>query len=445
MDAIAELERQLQAAARTDDPSDRAAKLRALRERLSALLSNADRLLSNAQEAREAVAAGATVRRMEAREGADLREALEGDLTRAQLAGLPTHQELDELAEEGLLEEALLGRGGKALRVAFDPLRHPRGRGGKWRETPDAPAPPRRQGRAKPETEPRRRGRAEPEPEPPRKGRASPAEVERLARHEPGEKAAREAEKPVQTEDVDEAIRLLGQGKRVELNQPRQLTLLVDKLAGVVAEAQARGEEAPDYDLCKVTVRGTNIFCAENKGVPRAQMPQLKGEPTEGSRADSLPRDKRGEVDLAGHFREYLLGLGVKVEHAEERADHLRASQRELNGVKVGGIAGYLQSGGTIEGPPIFVSRNNYVVDGHHRWAAEVAVDYADGKPDTVMPVDRIDMDILEILVEANLFAQEWGIPQAGFVEEALRRALEEAIDEPWRDRALRRLDGDES
>jgi hypothetical protein len=430
VDAIAELERQLQAAARTDDPSDRAAKVRALRERLSALLASADRLLSNAQQAREAEAAGAVVRRMEAREGADLREALDGDLTDEQLAaaGLPSHRELDELAEEGLLEEALLGRGGKALRVAFDPLRHPRGRGGRWREVPEAPSPPRRKGRATPE-------------QPARRGRGSPAEVERLARHEPGERAAREAEPAVKTADVDEAIRLLGEGRRVELDQPRQLTILVDKLSDVVAEAAARGEEAPDYDLCKVSVKGTNIFCADNKGVPRAQMPQLKGFPVEGSRADSLPRDKRGEVDLAGHFRDYLKGLGVKVEHAEERADHLRASQRELNGVKVGGIARYLQSGGTIEGPPIFVSRNNYVVDGHHRWAAEVAVDFADGKPDTVMPIDRIDMDILEILVEANLFAQEWGIPQAGFVEEALRRALEEAIDEPWRERALRRLD----
>jgi hypothetical protein len=442
VDAIADLERQLQAAASTPDPSDRAVKLRALRGRLDALLASADRLLSNAQEAREAEAAAGAVRRMEAREDADLREAL-GEELGEDADGLPSHRQLDELGEEGLLEEALLGRGGKALRVAFDPLRHPRGRGGQWRETPDVPAPPRRRGRAEPEVPARRRGREEPEPR--RRGRGTPAEVERLAQLEPGEREARAAEPAVKTADVDEAIRLLGEGKRVELNQPRQLTLLVDKLSDMVAEAQARGEEAPDYDLCKVTVRGTNIFCAENKGVPRAQMPQLKGFPTEGSRADALPRDKRGEVDLAGHFREYLLSLGVSVETGEERADHLRASQRELNGVKVGGIARYLQSGGTIEGPPLFVSRNNYVVDGHHRWAAEVANDYADGKPDTMMRVDRIDMDILEILVEANLFASEWGLPQQAFVEEALRRALEEAIDEPWRERALRRLDSRES
>ena len=404
------------------------------------LLGTADRLLSDAQRQREAIAAGAAVSRMEARENADLREdALEdGDLTPDELngAGFLSHQELDELAEEGLLEEALggiLGRGKKALKVVFDPLKHPRGRSGQWRETPDVLRHPSRPpGRATPEV--RRQH-----------GRSTPAQVKRLAQLEPEERARLEAEPPIKTADVDEAIRLLGQGKRVELDQPRQMSILVDKLSDIVAEATARGEQAPDYDLCKVTVKGTNIFCAQSKGIPRAQMPQFKGKPLPGSRADALPRDGRGEVDLSEQFREYLKSLGVAVEHEEELADHLRASQRELNGVKVGGMARYLASGGDLGGDPIFVSRNNYVVDGHHTWAAKLAVDYADGVPDTVMRVDRIDMDILEILVEANLFSQEWGLPQQGFIQESLRRALEEAIDEPWAERALRRLDGDNS
>ena len=223
--------------------------------------------------------------------------------------------------------------------------------------------------------------------------------------------------KPVVTDDVDEAIRLLEQGKHVELEQPRQVAVLVEKLHAMVEEAKAAGDDpkALDrvYDLCRVTVKGTNIFCVEHQGIPRLKMPQLKGFPIAGSEADKLPRDKRGEVDLAPQFRQHLLDGGIQVEHRREQATHLKASQRELVGTKVAGIANYLDSGGTIEGPPIFVSRNLYVVDGHHRWAAEVSNDMKDGKPDAQMDVDVIDMDILDILAEANAFAVEWGIPPA--------------------------------
>lgn len=382
MDAIAELERQLQAAASTPDAAERTAKLRYLRDRLNDLLGEADRLLANSHRAREAVAAGRSRRRMAARDGADMREAAleDGDLTPDELdgAGFLSHADLDELAEEGLpLEEALLirGRGGRTIR--FDPGKHPRGLHGKFADVPDVGPPPERL-----------------------RGRRNPG-VPR--------------EKPIEVADVDEAIRLLGEGKHVQLNQPDEVSTLVDKLAEIVKEAEAKGEKAPDYDLCRVSVKGTNLFCAESKGVERAMMPQLKGVPVKGTRADSLPRDKRGEVDLSSLFREHLVQSGVKVERTTQLASHMRASQRELNGVKVSGIAHYLRTGGTIEGPPIFVSRNDYIVDGHHRWAAEVAVDYDDGKPDAAMAIDRIDMDIIDVLDEANLFAHEWGLPQAGF------------------------------
>ena len=37
------------------------------------------------------------------------------------------------------------------------------------------------------------------------------------------------------------------------------------------------GEETTN--LCDVTVPGTNMFCGDNKGIPRAEMPQLKSKP----------------------------------------------------------------------------------------------------------------------------------------------------------------------
>ena len=52
------------------------------------------------------------------------------------------------------------------------------------------------------------------------------------------------------------------------------------------------GEEV--YNLCKVTVPGTNLYCDDNKGIPREKMPQLKSVPEPGSKADKLPKNDDG-------------------------------------------------------------------------------------------------------------------------------------------------------
>ena len=213
--------------------------------------------------------------------------------------------------------------------------------------------------------------------------------------------------------NVDDAIALLAAGKKITLRQPREVSTLVRKLHEVVRDMEARGEKAPLYNLCNVSVPGTNLFCADNKGVRRIDMPQLKGVPVKGSKADSLKRDERGEVDLNAQFREYLAHKGVKISDETEKASYLRATQKELVGAKVAGIAQAFRDG-KLADERLFISHDGYVVDGHHRWAAQVGVDLDDNKAgDVDMKVARIDMDILGILAEANAFAEAWGIPQA--------------------------------
>lgn len=51
------------------------------------------------------------------------------------------------------------------------------------------------------------------------------------------------------------------------------------------------------------------------------------------------------------------------------------------------------------------------MIDGHHRWAASVAIDYTPGR-DLDIPVYRIDTDIITALNMANEYAAEMGIPQ---------------------------------
>jgi hypothetical protein len=215
--------------------------------------------------------------------------------------------------------------------------------------------------------------------------------------------------------DVEKAARLLGKGRRVALNQPRQVSTLVDDLAAMVEDARKKGKSAPIYDLCRVTVKGTNLFCVESKGIPRIRMPQLKGEPTAGSPADKTVRDKRGEVDLTPSFVEHLKGEGYAIKGDTVPASYLKATQNELNGAKVAGIANFLAGGGTIEGSPLIVDRDNYIVDGHHRWAAQVAVDLKDADPgnDPPMKVLRVDIGIIDLLEDAKKFAAGQGMPQA--------------------------------
>jgi hypothetical protein len=225
------------------------------------------------------------------------------------------------------------------------------------------------------------------------------------------------AAKPdVVTDDPDEAVKALSEGKRVELRQPREISTLLDKLAAYAQEAKEKDGKVPNLDLCRVSVKGTNVFCSGSKGIPRLRMPQLKAaNPKPGSKADKMKRDSRGEVDIMPKFIESLKARGITVTDKRESPAYLRASQAEINGAKVAGMFKAMEAGTMAEGS-IMVSKDNYVVDGHHRYAAELGRDAQDGKlGDDDMAVQQVDMPILQVLAEANRFAEQWGIPSAGF------------------------------
>jgi len=208
--------------------------------------------------------------------------------------------------------------------------------------------------------------------------------------------------------NLDAAVELLGRGKDVDLKQPREVATLMDKLAAIGREA-ANGVKRV-YDLCHVTVANTNLFCVEHVGIPRAKMPQLKGVPAKGSRGAELEPNKKGEVDLSKHFRHHLEKHGYDVLKATEDASYLRASQRELDGVKIAGMMQAIKEG-KVPDNRIWVTRDNYVLDGHHRWAAQVALEYIEGKP-IPMKVFKVDMSITDAIRDANHFAAKWGIAQ---------------------------------
>lgn len=218
-------------------------------------------------------------------------------------------------------------------------------------------------------------------------------------------------------DSVEHAVTLLLQGKRVELGTVKHVNTLIGKLAKVALDAEAKGVTAPTYDLCNVSVPGRNkVFCGSKlrtkeypDGVPRQQMPQFSGFPEKGSDADKLPRKKSGAVDGAPAFIAHLKSLGIRTSRGEMAASALKASQAELIGSKVAGMMADKTYDPAKE--PIFVSRDGYVIDGHHRWAAVVGRDAADGRLGQLkMNVIRVNAPISAVIKIANRWTKRFGI-----------------------------------
>jgi hypothetical protein len=195
----------------------------------------------------------------------------------------------------------------------------------------------------------------------------------------------------------------------------QQISTIIDKLAEMGKQAKEKGETAPNFNLCKVSVPGTNLYCDGNKGIPREDMPQFKGTPEPGSIADKLPKDENGEADTEEFFKQMLNKQGIKVsEPAAVPADRLKATQSELVGPKVAGMSKVLADPnhpayGKITAP-IYVSNDGYVLDGHHRWAAVVAHNASNPDNQIPMNVRVIDEPIEPLVKRSNKFAEEIGI-----------------------------------
>lgn len=195
----------------------------------------------------------------------------------------------------------------------------------------------------------------------------------------------------------------------------QQISTIIDKLAELGKQAKEKGEKAPNFNLCQVTVPGTNLYCDGNKGIPREDMPQFKGTPEPGSPADKLPKDENGEADTEEFFKEMLNKQGIKVsEPTEVPADRLKATQSELVGPKVAGMSKVLADPNHPAyekiTAPIYVSNDGYVLDGHHRWAAIIAHNASNPDNQIPMKVRVIDEPIVPLVKRSNSFAEAMGI-----------------------------------
>lgn len=231
---------------------------------------------------------------------------------------------------------------------------------------------------------------------------------------------------PIKAKSVEEAIPMIQNGLVVEVPSVKDAHSLVEKLAQMANEAAAQKKEAKDYDLCNVTVAGTNLFCSDGlrevtfggktytSGVDRLEMPQIGGKTIPGLEADRFPKKANGEVDGAPFFKAYLQGIGMRTSDEDIPVANLKPSQKQLVGSNVGWMMTN-DKGYDPAADPIFISKDNYVIDGHHRWAAIVGKDAADGKlGDSTMKVVRVNAPVAEVLQLADAWSRRVGIKQKG-------------------------------
>jgi hypothetical protein len=197
-----------------------------------------------------------------------------------------------------------------------------------------------------------------------------------------------------------------------------------DRIAAFGQQEKAKGENSR-LNLCEVSVPGTNLFCGENQGIPREEMPQLKGAVEQGSPAEALAKGT-GYADITPGFVDLLRSQGVQLTDDQVQSQSLKSTQKELVGEKVAGIATGIRDG-TVDitgGDRILVSKDNYILDGHHRWAGAILNDAEDGHlGDSTMPIVRVDMGILDLVDAANAYAKDQGILQKSAEQQAAMRA----------------------
>jgi hypothetical protein len=197
----------------------------------------------------------------------------------------------------------------------------------------------------------------------------------------------------------------------VSKKERKKVEKLFNGLRLDAAKALLKGGDIPNFDLCSITVPGANLFCEGNKGIPRSAMPQLKGFPTPGTPSDSMPKDKSGKVDISQSWLDMLKEEGIATKRYKISPAKLKASQNQLVGVKIAVRTAELQNNPEHKKftMPYFISKDGYILDGHHGWASVLAYCLLEKKSVTINVIE-VDMKIKKLIALANKFMREQGI-----------------------------------
>jgi DNA topoisomerase-1 len=153
-------------------------------------------------------------------------------------------------------------------------------------------------------------------------------------------------------------------------------------------------------------VAGMVLGMAERGGTPDIMNMVVDGKkPFGGGRNLGIPRIKMPQIPQPMH-EAFLKTLGVKVTSETIDPLRLRATQDQLNGSKVGDFYTTLLTGREVK--PVIVSKDGFILDGHHHWGARVVQRLTDSR--VKVPITRVDIGIRPLLKKALAFAKEHDI-----------------------------------
>lgn len=179
--------------------------------------------------------------------------------------------------------------------------------------------------------------------------------------------------------DATKGAKLLADGKFI--------TTDVKTATNILREA---AKNKTDSDITNIEIKNTPLMTQNNVGIPRKMMPQVEPE-----NKDKWLADTRKQ--------------GVKVTEGETDPAKLKPIQSEISAAKVGGIMSAIESGkmdldsGKLA-DRIIISKDGYVVDGHHRWAAAafVSLNTEGGVKIPTLTIDLDYKDSLEQVLDWN-------------------------------------------
>jgi len=162
-------------------------------------------------------------------------------------------------------------------------------------------------------------------------------------------------------------------------------------------------------DITELRIDGTRLMGRDGLGYGRKDMPQV-----ETSQRDQFMADIKKSDGIT---------------HTKEDVDPttLKPVQKEVFAVKSAGIFRSFQKTGIPDRMRILISKDGYVLDGHHTWAAAVAIHFLTGKS---LPVYRLSVDHEEALAITTKWANENNAENQGQGKpEATKKSLDFSTD----------------
>lgn len=164
-------------------------------------------------------------------------------------------------------------------------------------------------------------------------------------------------------------------------------------------------------DLTNLEIVGTRFFTRDNLGIMRNKMPQV-------------PSDTKEQ------FISAMEKLGVKVTKDTVDPQKMHPIQAEISASKSGQIMKRMSKEGTGIGQDsryIVVSKDDYVIDGHHRWAAALFLSFQDAG--IRLPAIRVDMNHDDLIKATLAWNNAVGIKPIGLGQENKRQDVKKMLE----------------